>query len=105
MALMGIVSLAGVVVRNGIILIEFMEQKVRSGIDLKEAVTQAGYQRLRPILLTVGTSFFGLMPLVFGKILLFKPLAICIAGGLLYSTLLTLILIPCLYFLYRQSAQ
>lgn len=105
MALMGIVSLAGVVVRNGIILIEFMEQKVRAGMDLKEAVKQAGHQRLRPILLTVGTSFFGLMPLAFGKILLFKPLAICIAGGLLYSTLLTLVLIPCLYVLYRQRLQ
>ena len=103
MALMGIVSLAGVVVRNGVILIEFMEQKVRAGIDLDEAVQQAGFQRLRPILLTVGTSFFGLMPLALGKNLLFKPLAICIAGGLLYSTLLTLILIPCVYYLYRKN--
>ncbi len=53
MALMGIVSLAGVVVRNGVILIEFMEQKLRAGIDLDEAVQQAGAQRLQPILLTV----------------------------------------------------
>ena len=105
MALMGIVSLAGVVVRNGVILIEFMEQKLRAGLDLNEAVQQAGAQRLRPILLTVGTSFFGLMPLALGKNLLFKPLAICIAGGLLYSTLLTLILIPCVYYLYRRKVR
>lgn len=105
MALMGIVSLAGVVVRNGVILIEFMEQKLRAGIDLDEAVQQAGFQRLRPILLTVGTSFFGLMPLALGKNLLFKPLAICIAGGLLYSTLLTLVLIPCVYYLYRRKVK
>ncbi len=103
MALMGIVSLAGVVVRNGVILIEFMEQKTKGGMTLEEAVLQAGFQRLRPILLTVGTSFFGLMPLALGKNLLFKPLAICIAGGLLYSTLLTLVLIPCLYYLYRRN--
>lgn len=105
MALMGIVSLAGVVVRNGIILIEFIEEKLRGGMDLDEAVRQAGFQRLRPIMLTVGTSFFGLMPLVLGKNLLFKPLAICIAGGLLYSTLLTLIFIPSAYYLYRRKAK
>ncbi len=105
MALMGIVSLAGVVVRNGVILIEFMEQRLRAGMDLDEAVQQAGAQRLRPILLTVGTSFFGLMPLALGKNLVFKPLAICIAGGLLYSTLLTLVLIPCAYYLYRRKAK
>ncbi|HZJ85414.1 MAG TPA: efflux RND transporter permease subunit [Syntrophomonadaceae bacterium] len=102
MSMMGVVSLAGVVVRNGIILVEFMEQRLNNNMDLYEAVKLAGGQRLRPILLTTGTSFFGLMPLVLGKNLLFKPLAICIAGGLLYSTIFTLILIPCAYYLYRR---
>ncbi len=102
MALMGVVSLAGVVLRNGLILVEFMEQKIKAGIMLNDAVRQAAYQRLRPILLTSGTSFFGLMPLALGNNLLFKPLAICIAGGLLYSTLLTLLLIPAAYYLYRR---
>lgn len=103
MALMGVISLAGIVVRNGIILIEFMEQKVKAGMELITAVKLAGGQRLRPILLTVGTSFFGLMPIILGNNLLFRPLAICIAGGLLFSTIFTLILIPCAYFLYRRK--
>lgn len=103
MSMMGVISLAGIVVRNGVILIDFMEQKVGDGMNLQEAVTEAGAQRLRPILLTAGTSFLGLMPLVLGSNLLFKPLATCIAGGLVYSTMLTLILIPSLYYIYRQK--
>ncbi|HZK43108.1 MAG TPA: efflux RND transporter permease subunit [Syntrophomonadaceae bacterium] len=103
MALMGVVSLAGVVVRNGIILIEFMEERLREGMNLIEAIKLAGGQRLRPILLTTGTSFFGLMPLALGSNLLFKPLAICIAGGLLYSSILTLVLLPCAYYIYRNK--
>ncbi|MEA1962170.1 MAG: efflux RND transporter permease subunit [Bacillota bacterium] len=101
MSLMGVISLAGVVVRNGVILVEFMEQKMRDGMNLQDAIQEAGAQRLRPILLTAGTSFLGLMPLALGNNLLFKPLATCIAGGLLYSTMLTLVLIPSLYYLYR----
>ncbi len=97
MSMMGIVSLAGITVRNGIILIEFIEQKRRNGLPLSEAVQEACQSRLKPIVLTSTTTILGLMPLIFSGILLFKPLAISIAGGLIFSALLTLLLVPALY--------
>lgn len=102
MSLMGVISLAGIVVRNGIILIEFMEERIKGGIRLEEAIHESCSQRLRPVLLTTGTTFFSLVPLVFGSNLMFKPLAICISGGLLYCTLLTLIIVPSFYYLWKK---
>jgi multidrug efflux pump subunit AcrB len=105
MSLMGVISLAGIVVRNGIILIEFMEARVRAGIEADTAIQEACRQRFRPIVLTSATTFFSLMPLALGDNLMFKPLAICIAGGLLYSALLTLLVIPSLYYLWKKRQQ
>jgi multidrug efflux pump subunit AcrB len=97
MSLMGIVSLAGISVRNGIILIDFMEQRRKNGAPLADAVQEACQKRLKPIILTSLTTILGLTPLIFSNILLFKPLAIAIAGGLMFSTCLTLFLLPALY--------
>ncbi|MCL7747952.1 efflux RND transporter permease subunit [Halalkalibacter alkaliphilus] len=99
MSMMGAVSLAGIVVRNGIVLIEFIEQRRREGSDPKEAVILAARQRFRPIVLTTMTSIAGLMPIALGNSTLFKPLGIAIVSGLIFSTLLTLVIVPALYLL------
>ncbi|NHN31550.1 efflux RND transporter permease subunit [Paenibacillus agricola] len=97
MALMGLVSLAGIVVRNGIILIEFIEQARKRGLPLHEAVAEAGRARLRPILLTMATAIGGLLPMTIMGGNLWRPMGITIISGLLYSTLLTLIVVPSLF--------
>ncbi|TDG00739.1 efflux RND transporter permease subunit [Paenibacillus piri] len=97
MALMGLVSLAGIVVRNGIILIEFIEQARERGLPLHEAVAEAGRARLRPILLTMATAIGGLLPMTIMGGNLWRPMGITIISGLIYSTLLTLIVVPSLF--------
>ncbi|MCU6797032.1 efflux RND transporter permease subunit [Paenibacillus sp. WQ 127069] len=97
MALMGLVSLAGIVVRNGIILIEFIEQARKRGLPLYEAVAEAGRARLRPILLTMATAIGGLLPMTIMGGNLWRPMGITIISGLIYSTILTLIVVPSLF--------
>ncbi|MDI3256296.1 MAG: efflux RND transporter permease subunit, partial [Kyrpidia sp.] len=97
MTMMGVVSLAGIVVRNGIVFIEFIEHARRGGMELKEAVIRAGEARLRPILLTSATAVAGLFPLAVSGDVLFRPMAVTIISGLTFSTLLTLIIVPCWY--------
>lgn len=97
MTMMGAISLLGIVVRNGIVLIEFIEKARESGVELKQAVINAGEARLRPILLTSATAVAGLLPLAFSGDVLFQPLAVTIISGLIFSTALTLIIVPSLY--------
>ncbi|MCS7462580.1 efflux RND transporter permease subunit [Paenibacillus doosanensis] len=101
MALMGLVSLAGIVVRNGIILIEFIEQAREHGLPLHEAVAEAGKARLRPILLTMATAIGGLLPMTIMGGNLWRPMGITIISGLIYSTLLTLIVVPSLFVILQ----
>lgn len=103
MAMMGIVSLAGIVVRNSIVLIEFIEQRLSEGMDLPNAVVEAGRTRLRPILLTAFTAIAALIPIAFSGDVLFQPLAISIISGLLFSTVLTIILVPAFYTAVNQK--
>lgn len=102
MALMGLVSLAGIVVRNGIILIEFIEQARERGLPLYEAVAEAGKARLRPILLTTATAIGGLLPMTIMGGNLWRPMGITIISGLLYSTMLTLIVVPSLFVILQK---
>jgi multidrug efflux pump subunit AcrB len=97
MTMMGVISLSGIVVRNGIVLIEFIEEARHAGVELKQAVIQAGEARLRPILLTSLTAVAGLTPLAISGDVLFQPLAVTIISGLLFSTMLTLIVVPSFY--------
>ncbi|WP_026690300.1 efflux RND transporter permease subunit [Alteribacter aurantiacus] len=106
MAMMGIVSLSGIVVRNSIVLIEFIEQRRREGMALEDAVVNAGNVRLRPILLTAITAIAALLPVAFSGDVLFVPLAISIISGLLFSAVFTVILVPAFYTaLKRKSAR
>ncbi|WP_028782996.1 efflux RND transporter permease subunit [Thalassobacillus devorans] len=99
LAVLGIVSLSGIAVRNSVILVEFIEQNRNRYETIVEAVTQAGRARLRPIILTSLTSIAALAPIIFTGDVLFRPLAISIVSGLLFSTLLTLLLVPAFYLM------
>lgn len=93
---MGMIALAGIVARNAILLIDLIQRKEQDGVELHDAVIEAGILRTRPILLTAATVLFGSGVLIFEPAL--KPLGLSLASGVFISTLLTLILIPLLYF-------
>lgn len=108
MSIMGIISLAGIVVRNGIVLIEFIEDARREGVGLQEAIIGATSARFRPILLTSLTAMFGMLPLATTGSILFRPMAYTIIFGLMFSTILTLIVVPSLYMvmaMYKERRQ
>lgn len=105
MTMMGVISLAGIVVRNGIVFIEFIEEARHAGTELIQAVIQAGEARLRPILLTSFTAVAGLTPLAISGDVLFQPMAVTIISGLLFSTLLTLLVVPSFYTVLMQRKQ
>jgi len=97
MALVGLVSLIGVVVNGSIVLLEFIEMRRREGIDLEQAVVDAGKVRFRPIILTTVTTVGGLVPLTFFSTNLWMPMGSVVIFGLLVSTVLTLIVVPVLF--------
>ncbi|UOQ87126.1 efflux RND transporter permease subunit [Gracilibacillus salinarum] len=98
LAVLGIVSLSGIVVRNSILIIEFIQQnKDQYEGNTAEAIIAAGRARLRPIILTTLTSIAALTPIIFMGDVLFKPLAVSIVAGLIFSTVLTLLLLPAFY--------
>lgn len=103
MGILGLMALAGIVVRNGIVLLEFIEDARREGMELEEAVIEATRARFRPILLTSVTAMVGLTPIALIGELLFKPLAYTIIFGLMYSTLLTMFVVPSLYLVIAKS--
>jgi multidrug efflux pump len=102
LAVMGMVSLTGIVVRNSIVLIEFIEQGLRNGMDLKEAVVEAGRARLRPIVLTALTSIVALIPVAVSGDALFTSLAVTIISGIAFSVILTLMIVPMLYLVFDR---
>lgn len=106
--LIGVVMLVGIVVNNAIVLIDTVNRYRRAGLEKKEAVVRAGHVRLRPILMTTTTTVLGLMPMAvsFGQgSELRSPLAITVAGGLLLSTLLTLVVIPAAYMVVPSKVR
>jgi multidrug efflux pump subunit AcrB len=107
MALLGIISLAGIVINNAIVLLERIKLEIEeNGLPPAKAIIEAAQRRMVPILLTTTTTVFGLIPLYLGGGEMWEPLAIAIIGGLLFSTLLTLGVVPLLYsMLYRIKIQ
>ncbi len=100
MAIIGIIMLAGIAVNNSIILVDRINQLMRDGLDRKTAIVQAGQQRIRPILMTSLTTILALLPLTIGfgeSASLRSPMALAVIGGLTTSTLLTLVVIPCVF--------
>jgi multidrug efflux pump subunit AcrB len=99
MSMFGMVALAGIVVNDAIVLIEGVNGRLEEGIPLFQALEEGGKRRFRPIFLTTLTTFAGLMPLILEKSMQAQfliPMAIAIAFGVLFATVLTLGLIPCL---------
>jgi multidrug efflux pump subunit AcrB len=96
-AMIGMIALAGIVVRNSLILIEFIDQARARGLALKESLVQAGSVRMRPVLLTAGTTLLGNLIITLDPV--FSGLALAIMFGIVASTLFTLIVVPVVYLL------
>jgi HAE1 family hydrophobic/amphiphilic exporter-1 len=100
MVCLGVIILAGIVVNNAIVLVDYANQLRREGLSKREALVQAGQVRLRPILMTTLTTLLGLVPMSVGwgeGAEMRAPMAITVMGGLMFSTVLTLFLIPVVY--------
>ncbi|WP_321517097.1 efflux RND transporter permease subunit [uncultured Bacteroides sp.] len=95
-SMIGFIALAGVMVRNSILLIDFIDIRLKEGVPLKQAILESGTVRSIPILLTAGTVVLGAIVILFDP--LFQGLAISLMGGTVTATLLTLVVVPLLYF-------
>jgi hydrophobic/amphiphilic exporter-1 (mainly G- bacteria), HAE1 family len=103
MAYIGIIMLCGIAVSNAIILIDRINQLRDGGMGKKDSIVTAGSQRIRPILMTSLTTIFALIPLTIGigeSASLRSPMALAVIGGLVSSTILTLVVIPCVYWVF-----
>ena len=99
-SLIGFVMLVGIIVNNGIVLVDYINQQRLAGMDRREAIVDAGTTRLRPILMTSLTTILGLIVTALAKnagTSLIQPVALVCIGGLLYATLMTLFVVPCMY--------
>ncbi|MBT4291066.1 efflux RND transporter permease subunit, partial [bacterium] len=101
-SMIGVIALAGIMVRNSILLIDFIEARLAEGLGLEDACIEAGAVRFLPIALTAGTVVTGSFVMVFDPI--FQGLAISLMMGSLLSTILTVVVIPLAYFLYARKS-
>lgn len=100
MSLLGLVMLVGIVVNNGIILVDYTGLLIARGDSVEKACFEAGVSRLRPVLMTTLTTVLGMLPMCFsktGSASLVQPIGMCVVGGLLSSTFVTLVIIPVIY--------
>ncbi|WCN80560.1 efflux RND transporter permease subunit [Micromonospora sp. LH3U1] len=108
-ALIGVLMLVGIVVTNAIVLLDLINQYRAQGMGVREAVVEGGRRRLRPILMTAVATIFALLPMALGLTgeggFISQPLAVVVIGGLLSSTLLTLILVPTLYTMVERTKE
>lgn len=105
-AMLGFIMLAGLIVNNGIVLIDYINQARRGGMGKREAIIDAGKIRMRPILMTAMTTILAMLTSALGfgdGSAMMQPMAITIIGGLLYGTILTLIVIPCIYDAFNRE--
>ncbi|MEZ5472680.1 MAG: efflux RND transporter permease subunit [Marinicella sp.] len=105
MSIFGVIALTGVVVNDSLVMVDYINKERRQGIDIISAVKHAGSKRFRAILLTSLTTFFGLLPIMFEQSLQAKviiPMAVSLAFGILFATVITLILIPALYAMLER---
>ncbi len=108
MSMMGVIALSGVVVNDSLILVDFVNKSIAEGKDRYSAVVEAGTRRFRAILLTSLTTFFGLIPMILERTLqaeMMVPMAISLAYGIVFATVITLLLLPCLYMILDDFAQ
>jgi HAE1 family hydrophobic/amphiphilic exporter-1 len=107
-AALGAVLLIGIVVKNGIVLIDFTNLMRDRGLDLYEAIAVSGKSRLRPVLMTAATTILGMLPLALSTgegAELWRPMGITVIGGLTFSTLVTMIVVPVMYGLLAHHGE
>jgi len=97
----GMIALAGVMVRNSVLLIDFIEIRLNDGIPLKQAIIEAGAVRSTPILLTTGAVVIGASIILFDPV--FQGLAISLVAGAIISTILTLLVVPLIYYISERK--
>ncbi len=105
-AMIGFVMLAGIIVNNGIVLVDYINQLRQEGTEKREAIVEAGVTRMRPILMTALTTILGLATMAIGVgtgAEMMQPVAVVTIGGLLYATLMTLFVVPVLYDLFHRK--
>ena len=105
MGVIGIVMLGGIAVNNSIILVDRINQLSQAGMELTDAIVEAGQQRVRPIIMTTLTTILAMLPMTFGfgeGASLRSPMAIAVIGGLITSTLMSLMVIPCVYYVLEK---
>jgi multidrug efflux pump subunit AcrB len=102
-AFMGLIALSGVVVRNGIILVDYIREKRHAGSSIEAAALEAGRRRIRPIFLTTVAAAAGLTPMILSGSGLWSPLASVIAVGLIFSMVFTLLVVPVLYVMVTHE--
>lgn len=108
LSVFGIIALAGVVVNDSLILVEFANRGRKDNLSLEDAIVSAGKKRFRAILLTTLTTFVGLLPLLFetsAQAQFVIPMALSLSFGILFASTITLVLIPCLYFVVETNHQ
>ena len=105
-AMVGFVMLSGIIVNNGIVLVDYINQLRIAGMEKRQAIITAGKTRLRPILMTALTTILGLSTMALGAGMgadMVQPMAVVTIGGLLYGTLLTLYIVPCIYDILNRK--
>jgi len=107
-AALGAVLLIGIVVKNGIVLVDYINLMRDRGYEMVEAIALSGRSRLRPVLMTALTTILGMLPLALSigeGAEIWKPMGITVIGGLLFSTLLTLVIVPVVYMAFMKKKQ
>ncbi|MCR4956133.1 MAG: efflux RND transporter permease subunit [Lachnospiraceae bacterium] len=105
-AVVGFVMLSGIIVNNGIVLVDYINQLRSGGMTKKEAIVEAGRTRLRPIMMTALTTILAMSTMAMGMGMgadMVQPMAVVTIGGLIYGTLLTLFVVPCIYDLFHRE--
>jgi multidrug efflux pump subunit AcrB len=100
-SMIGLIALAGIMVRNSVLLIDFIEMRLADGVPIEQAIVESGAVRTTPILLTSGAVVIGALVILFDPI--FQGLAIALIGGSIASTILTLVIVPLIYYLTERN--
>ena len=105
-SLIGFIMLVGIIVNNGIVLVDYINQLRLEGMERREAIVEAGSTRMRPILMTSITTVLGLIDMALSQnagTALMRPVAVVCIGGLIYATLMTLFVVPCIYDIFCRK--
>ena len=104
--MIGFIMLSGIIVNNGIVFIDYANQLRGAGMGVEEALVTAGKTRMRPIIMTALTTILGLSTMAMGVgsgSAMVQPMAVVTIGGLIYGTILTLFIVPCIYGLFQKK--